>query len=114
MAERPIGANLRTALEDKGWSYTRLIAEMRKVAGRQGKTLPTTANLIAMLSRWLNDHERPSLFYREILSGALGLDRAELEAGSGQELAVTLPAPAPRIACSSSIEAPSMVACWTT
>jgi len=114
MAERPIGANLRTALEDKGWSYTRLIAEMRKVAGRQGKTLPTTASLTAMLSRWLNAHERPSLFYREILSGALGLDRAELEAGSGQELAVTLPAPAPRIACSSSIEAPSMVACWTT
>jgi|GEM_PF-1780906 len=91
MAERPIGANLRTALEDKGWSYTRLIAEMRKVAGRQGKTLPTTASLTAMLSRWLNAHERPSLFYREILSGALGLDRAELEAGSGQELAVTLP-----------------------
>jgi hypothetical protein len=48
MAEPPIGAKLRTALEDKGWSYTRLIAEMRKVAGRQGKTLPTTASLIAM------------------------------------------------------------------
>ena len=91
MAERPIGAKLRTALEDKGWSYTRLIAEMRKVAGRQGKTLPSTASLIAMLSRWLNDHERPSLFYREILSGALGLDQAELESGSGQELAETLP-----------------------
>jgi hypothetical protein len=36
MAERSIGAKLRTALEDKGWSYTRLIAEMRKVAARQG------------------------------------------------------------------------------
>ncbi len=91
MAERPIGAKLRTALEDKGWSYTRLIAEMRKVAGRQGKTLPSTASLIAMLSRWLNDHERPSQFYREILSGALGLNQAELESGSGQELAETLP-----------------------
>ena len=90
MAEPPIGAKLRTALEDKGWSYTRLIAEMRKVAGRQGKTLPTTASLIAMLSRWLNGHERPSLFYREILSGALGLDQAELEPGAGQELAVPL------------------------
>jgi hypothetical protein len=91
MGERPIGAKLRTALEDKGrWSYTRLIAEMRKVAGRQGKTLPSTASLIAMLSRWLNDHERPSLFYREILSGALGLDQAELEGGSGRELAVML------------------------
>jgi transcriptional regulator with XRE-family HTH domain len=74
MAEPPIGAKLRTALEDKGWSYRRLIAEMRKVAGRQGKALPATASLIAMLSRWLNGHERPGLFYREILSGALGLD----------------------------------------
>jgi transcriptional regulator with XRE-family HTH domain len=92
MAEPPIGAKLRTALEDKGWSYTRLIAEMRRVAGRQGKTLPTTASLIAMLSRWLNGHERPSRFYREILSGALGLDLAELESGNGHELAVTLPA----------------------
>jgi transcriptional regulator with XRE-family HTH domain len=89
MAESSIGARLRTALEDKGWSYTRLIAEMRKVAGRQGKTLPTTASLIAMLSRWLNDHERPSRFYREILSGALGLDPAELESDNGHELAVT-------------------------
>src|SRR5215211_216442 len=50
MAERSIGAKLRTALEDKGWSYTRLIAEMRKVAARQGKSLPSTASLIAMLS----------------------------------------------------------------
>jgi hypothetical protein len=50
MAERSIGAKLRTALEDKGWSYTRLIAEMRKVATRQGKSLPSTASLITMLS----------------------------------------------------------------
>jgi tetratricopeptide (TPR) repeat protein len=91
MAERSIGAKLRTALEDKGWSYTRLIAEMRKVATRQGKSLPSTASLITMLSRWLNDHDRPSRFYREILSIALGLDQAELQAGIGQELAVRLP-----------------------
>jgi transcriptional regulator with XRE-family HTH domain len=90
MAEPPIGAKLRTALEDKGWSYRRLIAEMRKVAGRQGKALPATASLIAMLSRWLNGHERPGLFYREILSGALGLDLTELEPGNGQEMAVPL------------------------
>jgi hypothetical protein len=38
MAERPIGANLRAALEDKGWSYTRLIAEMRRVAARDRVT----------------------------------------------------------------------------
>jgi tetratricopeptide (TPR) repeat protein len=72
MAERPIGANLRTALEDKGWSYTRLIAEMRRVAARERVTLPTTQSLVVMLSRWCNDHERPSGFYQSILSKALG------------------------------------------
>jgi ribosomal protein S19E (S16A) len=35
MVERPIGAKLRRALEDKGWSYTRLIAEMRRIAARE-------------------------------------------------------------------------------
>jgi hypothetical protein len=89
MTEPSISAKHRMALEDKGWSYTRLIAEMRKVAGRQGKMLPATASLIAMLSRWLNGHERPGVFYREILSSALGLDQAELESGNGQQLAVT-------------------------
>jgi transcriptional regulator with XRE-family HTH domain len=115
MAEPPIGAKLRTALEEKGWSYTRLIAEMRRVAGRQGKTLPTTASLIAMLSRWLNAHERPSRFYREILSGALGLDLAELEPGMAMSLQSRCPPTAPEMAClSSNIEATSTVPCWTT
>jgi hypothetical protein len=50
MAERPIGANLRAALEDKGWSYARLIAEMRRVAARERVTLPTTRSLVVMLS----------------------------------------------------------------
>ena len=72
MAERPIGANLRAALENKGWSYTRLIAEMRRVAARERVTLPTTQSLVVMLSRWCNDHERPSEFYQSILSKALG------------------------------------------
>jgi hypothetical protein len=60
MAEPPIGANLRTALEERGWSYTRLIAEMRRVAARERVTLPTTQSLVVMLSRWCNDHEGPA------------------------------------------------------
>src|SRR6266508_2872403 len=72
MAERPIGANLRAALESKGWSYTRLIAEMRRVAAREHVRLPATQSLVVMLSRWCNDHERPSQFYQSILSTALG------------------------------------------
>ena len=51
MAEPPIGANLRTDLEERGWSYTRLIAEMRRVAARERVTLPTTQSLVVMLSR---------------------------------------------------------------
>jgi tetratricopeptide (TPR) repeat protein len=78
MAERPIGANLRTALEDKGWSYTRLIAEMRRVAAREHVTLPTTQSLVVMLSRWCNDQERPSEFYQSLLSKALGRPPATL------------------------------------
>jgi hypothetical protein len=62
LAERPIGANLRAALEEKGWSYTRLIAEMRRVAARDRVILPATESLVVMLSRWCNDHERPSQF----------------------------------------------------
>jgi hypothetical protein len=78
MVERPIGANLRRALEDKGWSYTRLIAEMRRVAARERVTLPTTRSLVVMLSRWFNDQERPSKFYQSILSKALGWSPAAL------------------------------------
>ena len=78
MAERPIGANLRAALEERGWSYTRLIAEMRRVAARERVTLPTTRSLVVMLSRWCNDQERPSEFYQSILSKALGRPPATL------------------------------------
>jgi tetratricopeptide (TPR) repeat protein len=85
MAERPIGANLRTALEEKGWSYTRLIAEMRRVAARERVTLPTTQSLVVMLSRWCNDHERPSEFYQSILSKAFGRPPAWLGSGNPPE-----------------------------
>jgi tetratricopeptide (TPR) repeat protein len=78
MAEPPIGAKLRTALEEKGWSYTRLIAEMRRVAARERVTLPTTRSLVVMSSRWCNDQERPSDFYQSILSKALGRPPATL------------------------------------
>jgi hypothetical protein len=78
MAEPPIGARLRTALAGRGWSYTRLIAEMRRVAARERVTLPTTQSLVVMLSRWCNDHERPSEFYQSILSRALGRPPARL------------------------------------
>jgi tetratricopeptide (TPR) repeat protein len=85
MAEPPIGANLRSALEEWGWSYTRLIAELRRVAARERVTLPTTQSLVVMLSRWCNDHERPSEFYQSILSKALGRSPEALGFGDSPE-----------------------------
>jgi hypothetical protein len=71
-ASAATSVGLRSALDAKGWSYTRLIAEMRRVASCRGDTLPKTESLVVMLSRWLNDREQPSRFYQEILSEALG------------------------------------------
>src|SRR5215218_4135973 len=93
MAEPPIGAKLRKALEGKGWSYTRLIAEMRKVAGRQGKTLPTTASLMAILSRWWRWAARPTASARPpgrgrspaTTSRPRPLDRGLLQPGLGDD-----------------------------
>jgi hypothetical protein len=93
MAERPIGANLRAALEDKGWSYARLIAEMRRVAARERVTLPTTRSLVVMLSRWCNDQERPSQFYQSLLSKALGCSPAVLGFVDSPELSRVSAAP---------------------
>jgi tetratricopeptide (TPR) repeat protein len=45
---------------------------MRRVAAREQVKLPATQSLVVMLSRWCNDHERPSEFYQSILSTALG------------------------------------------
>jgi hypothetical protein len=45
---------------------------MRRVAARERVILPTTQSLVVMLSRWCNDHDRPSEFYQSILSNALG------------------------------------------
>ena len=98
MAERPISAKLRTALEDKGWSYTRLIAEMRRVAARERVTLPTTRSLVVMLSRWCNDQERPSQFYQSILGKALGCSPAVLGFVGSPELNRSSAAPSKFVA----------------
>lgn len=69
---------LRAALEERDWSYTRLIAEMRGVAARDGKALPKTESLMSMISRWVNGHERPDKFNQNLLSKALAMSAAEL------------------------------------
>jgi tetratricopeptide (TPR) repeat protein len=73
-----IGARLRAAVAEQDWSYTKLIAAMRRVAAARGESLPGTRSLVTTLSRWFNDHERPSEFYQGLLCEALSKSRAQL------------------------------------
>jgi hypothetical protein len=73
------GSNtLRAVLKELGWSRTRLVAELRRQAASSGDTLPGTESLIAMVSRWVNNHQQPSDFYRDLLARTLGRPRGEL------------------------------------
>lgn len=59
---------LRAALTERGWSYTRLISEMRVAASKKGKALPKTESLTVMISRWVNGRDHPDAFNQEILA----------------------------------------------
>jgi hypothetical protein len=73
------GSNtLRSVLKELGWSRTRLVAELRRQAARSGDTLPGTESVIAMVSRWVNNHQQPSDFYRDLLARTLDRPQAEL------------------------------------
>jgi hypothetical protein len=73
------GSNtLRAVLKELGWSRKRLVAELRRQAAIAGESLPGTESLIAMVSRWVNNHQQPSDFYRDLLARTLGRPRAEL------------------------------------
>jgi len=60
------GNSLRAALQERGWSYTRLAAELRRHAG--GTQLPKTESLVRLISRWVNNHQQPD----ELLSRPAG------------------------------------------
>ena len=66
---------LAVVLKELGWSYTRLIAELRRHAT---VALPKTESMVTLLSRWVNNHQQPDDFYRDLLSRATGQARAEL------------------------------------
>jgi hypothetical protein len=67
--------SLAVALKELGWSYTRLIAELRRHAS---VALPKTESMVTLVSRWVNNHQQPDDFYRDLLSRATGRARAEL------------------------------------
>jgi tetratricopeptide (TPR) repeat protein len=78
---------LAVVLKELGWSYTRLIAELRRQAG---VALPKTESMVTLVSRWVNNHQQPDGFYRDLLSRATGRARAELF-GDESDLPTTLP-----------------------
>jgi hypothetical protein len=51
---------LAVVLKEPGWSYTRLIAELRRHAR---VALPKTENMVTLVSRWVNNHQQPDDFY---------------------------------------------------
>jgi hypothetical protein len=69
---------LAVVLKELDWSYTKLIAELRRQAAVDGIVLPKTESLIPLISRWVNNHQQPDDFYRELLSRATGRQRFEL------------------------------------
>lgn len=69
---------LAIVLKELGWSYTRLMAELRRQAAIDGVVLPKTESLIRLISRWVNNHLQPDDFYRDLLSRATGRHRFEL------------------------------------
>ena len=66
---------LAGVLKELGWSYTRLIAELRR---HSSVALPKTESMVTLVSRWVNNHQQPDDFYRDLLSRATGRARAEL------------------------------------
>jgi hypothetical protein len=70
------GSNcLAVVLRELGWSYTRLIAELRRHASI---TLPKTESMVTLVTRWVNNHQQPDDFYRDLLGRATGRARVEL------------------------------------
>jgi hypothetical protein len=66
---------LAVVLKELGWSYTRLIAELRRHAS---VALPKTESMVTLVSRWVNNRQQPDDFYRDLLSRATGRAHAEL------------------------------------
>jgi hypothetical protein len=76
---RPPGSNtLRGVLKAKRWSYSRLASELRRQAALDGVTLPKHESLVTLITRWVNNHQQPDGFYRDLLSRALGVSEREL------------------------------------
>ncbi len=75
---QPVTNTLAVVLKELDWSQTQLVAELHRQAAREGKKLPKVESLVSLVSRWMNNHQQPSNFYRGLLSSATGRSRVEL------------------------------------
>jgi hypothetical protein len=69
---------LAVVLKELDWSYTKFIAELRRHAAVDRIVLPKTESLIHLISRWVNNHQQPDNFYRDLVSRATGRPRFQL------------------------------------
>jgi hypothetical protein len=83
---------LASVLKELGWSYSKLIAELRREAAVDRIVLPKTESLIQQVSRWVHNHQQPDDLYRDLLSRATGRPRFQL---FGDEAATFLLATGP-------------------
>src|SRR3954454_5524287 len=69
-----MASRIKAARTRLGWSQARLVSELQVLASRQGMSLPDISTMKSRVSRWENDHARPSEFYRPLLREALEAD----------------------------------------
>lgn len=78
VAPQRIGLLVKTARQQRGWSQSRLVSELRRLAQRQGQALPADASVKRRIASWENGHSAPDDFYGLLLADALELGAAEL------------------------------------
>lgn len=75
MTPGSIGARLRAARDERGWSRRDLARQLRAVADEE---LPDPGSLADMVKQWENGKHLPTGRYRAHLARALEMDKAEL------------------------------------
>src|SRR3954451_6057009 len=78
-AARGLALNrLRAAREERGWSQSRLMYELERLAGASGLAVPGRERLRIMVSRWEKARLRPDSSYRRMLCQIYGRGPADL------------------------------------
>ena len=81
---------LAIVLKELGWSYTRLIAELRRQAAIDGAVLPKTESLIRLISRWVTKENESSWIFEPRLTCSNALRRVQ---NPGFSLVTTISSP---------------------